>query len=408
MNTSIYHRKSRRGGILISALAFTAIGSFLIVGVLTMTLSHYARAKTEADYDGSLALAEAGINYELRKLSANANSGDQIVAGVALGSHTLGPGSFSVYCSNKDGTTPWIVPNPLYVNSLGTINGVSRMVRVSAKGFAWTGRYAVYSVDHLSTWHGSSIDVVGDVGTDNQLSFSGTPGISGSVYFNGPNAGWAGGIPQPGYTEVHNPTPQTWATVDEIALKKFPAGGAFGSGGLTYLATNNNNLTANPPIVNNSITDDITLTGPGDYYVTNIDLTGNKKINFNNTNGPVNLWIGPSNGTGTARFRGGTGAISATADASKMNNIYVATNSGIDMAGNETVDAVVYAYNKTSTGTEIGAIQFSGNPTVNGQVLANQVDINGNVTINYIQGVNKQTNFAYWGFDDQWSEINGM
>jgi hypothetical protein len=142
--------------------------------------------------------------------------------------------------------------------------------------------------------------------------------------------------------------------------------------------------------------------------VTNIDLTGNDKITFDNTNGPVNIWIGPSGGTGTARFRGGTGAISAAVNAAKMNNIYVATASGIDMAGNETVDGVVYAYNKTSTGAEYGSVQFSGNPTINGQILGNQVDVNGNISINYVQGVNKQTNFAYWGFDDQWTEINGM
>jgi len=142
--------------------------------------------------------------------------------------------------------------------------------------------------------------------------------------------------------------------------------------------------------------------------VTDISLYGNDKITFDNTLGPVNIWIGPSGGTGNATFRGGTGAISATVNAAKMNNIYVATTTGINMAGNEQVDAVVYAYNKTNTGSEYGYVQFSGNPQINGQVLGNQVDVNGNISINYVQGVNKQTNYEYWGFDDRWTELNGM
>ena len=94
-------------------------------------------------------------------------------------------------------------------------------------------------------------------------------------------------------------------------------------------------------------------------------------------------------------------------DPSKINNIYVATNSGIDLAGNETIDAVIYAYNKTAGGASYGNVQFSGNPAINGQVLANEADVNGNVDVNYVQGPNKATNFGYWGFDDQWLEVNG-
>ena len=380
----------------------------LVLGLLTASFSFFARCKTESDYEKALSLADAGVNYELRKLTLNTANADQATSTNPSGvTYTMPGGTFTVFCSNKDGSTPWVAPSPLYITSTGTVIGVSRTVQVSAKGNAWTGKFAVYTMDHLSTWKGSSVSVVGDVGTNNVLSFSGSPGISGSVYFNGPNAGWAGGIPQPGYTTVVNSTAETWSTVDEIALKKFPAG-TYGSGGLVYLATNNDNASAVPPIIGNSITDNVTLVGPGNYYVTNISLAGQRKISFNNANGPVNLWIGPSGGTGTATFRGGTGAISALTDASKMNNIYVATSSGINMAGNETVDAVVYAYNRTSTGADYGYVQFSGNPTINGQVLGNEVDVNGNVTINYVQGVNKATNFAYWGFDDQWLELSAM
>ena len=401
MKTSSRRCRSRRGGVLTSAIAFVAITSALVVGMLTLAMSFYARTQANVDYEAALPLAEAGINYELRKISLSTSNADQTAT-----SYPCGSGSFSVACSNKDGTTPWVAPNPLYITSVGTIDGVSRTVRISAKGYDWDGKYAVYSVDHLSTWNGSAITVIGDVGTNNLLSFSGSPSISGTVYFNGLGAGWAGGTPF-GYTTVTNGTSQTWATVDEIALKKYPAG-AYGSGGMTWLATHNDNAAASPPIVSNSITSAVSLVGPGNYYVTNINLGGSQKITFNNTAGAVNLWVGPSGGTGIATFRGGTGAIAATTDASKLNYIFVATNRGINMAGNETADAIIYAYNKTSTGTEYGSVQFSGNPTINGQLMANQADINGNVTIHYIQGTNVQTNYAYWGFDDQWTEIDGL
>src|SRR5207249_1647505 len=104
------------------------------------------------------------------------------------------------------------------------------------------------------------------------------------------------------------------------------------------IAGHNDNAKAVPPIVGNSITDNITLVGPGNYYVTNIDLKGGEKISLNNTAGPVNLWIGPSGGMGTCRFRGGTAAVSASTNPANACTIYVATRTGIDMAGNEDID----------------------------------------------------------------------
>jgi Tfp pilus assembly protein PilX len=400
---SISPARFRRGGILISALAFTIITALMLTGIATLTVSYYARSRVESDYAATLGIAEAGVNYELNKISLDISKADLVAAN---STYNFGSGTFNVTCTNKDGTS-WIAPNPLYVTSTSTLNGVSRTVRISAKGYPWNGKFAIYSVDNISVWRGSSANVTGDVGTNNILDFSGTPTINGNVYFNGPSADWYAGINPGNYSVVRNSRPETWYTVDELANQKFPAS-IYGTSGLTYLATHNNNASANPPIVGNSITSSTTLKGPGDYYVTNIDLTGNNKITFDNTNGPVNIWVGPSGGTGTARFRGGTGAISALTDPTKINNIYVATQSGIDMAGNETIDAVIYAYNKDALGNEYGIAQNSGNPTINGRVLANQVDINGNITVNYVQNTIVPSNYAYFGFDNQWTELNGL
>jgi len=400
--------RRQRGGVLISALAFMVVISLLLAGIGTLCVSYYGRARTDSDYAAALSLAEAGVNFEFRKISLDETTADQAGASNPPGVlYNFGGGTFRVYCANRDGSTPWKPPSNLYVIATGTLNGATRTIQVSAKGYAPPGNYAIYTLNSISVWHGSAVVVVGDVGTNGQLDFTGHPGIQGSIYFNGPSAGWYGGLDPGGYTELREPRPIQWETVDQKALDLFPAS-TYPPGGMAYLATNNDNARATPPIVGNSITNSVTLHGPGNYYVTNINLAGNKTIDLDNTGGPINLWVGPSGGTGTCRFRGGTAALTASQNPSNVCHIYVATKSGIDLAGNQRIDAAIYAYNKDSLGNEYGYVVNSGNPTINGQILANQVDINGNITVNYVPDLIKPTSFGYYGFDNSWVEINGV
>src|SRR5438309_75708 len=92
-------RRTQYGGVLISGLAFAAISAFIVVGMLTMTVANYARSSTEADYESALSLAEAGVNYELRKITLNTANADQRDTAP---SYTFGNGTFKVYCTNKD------------------------------------------------------------------------------------------------------------------------------------------------------------------------------------------------------------------------------------------------------------------------------------------------------------------
>ncbi len=387
------HRRDR-GGAIIGVLFVLLIISILLLGTGTLAVGHQNLEKTDENYAAAIDVTEAGINYELRKISVNPASANQY-PGTATG---VGNGSFKVYCMNRDGSTPWTsTSGSLYVVSVGTVDNVSRTVKVSVKGFAPAGKFAIYTMDSISIWRGSAMNIVGDVGSNGQLDFTSHPGITGSVYFNGPDAGWYGGDPG-GYPVVRNGSQITWPTVRQVA-QTTPAGS------LAALAVTNSNASANPPIVNNSITNSVTLTA-GDYYVTNINLTGNNKITLDNSAGPVNIWVGPEGGTGTCKFRGGTAAIKTDTDPSKACHIYVATQSGIDMAGNEEVDALVYAYNKDANGNNYGYVQNSGNPTLNGQIIANKVDINGNITINYTTDLIKPTSFGYFGYDNSWTEIN--
>ncbi len=390
----------QRGSVLVTTLFMIVVTSILLVGVGIFVSSHHTRVQSDSSYARALDLAEAGLNYQMRKISLGTDYSNSTV--------NLGGGTFTAQCLVRGTNTPWTPAHgyTLEVLSTATVNGVPRAVRASLKGYPFEGRYAIYTMDSVSVWNGSSISIVGDIGSNGKYDFSGHPGVSGNVYFNGPNAGWHNNVDPGGYSVVRNGRPAEYKTVDQIALEMFPNSGPTAPGGMEYLALNNSNANAVPPIVNNSITDSVTLKGPGNYYLTNINLSGNKKITLDNSAGPINIWVGPSGGSGTCRFRGGTAAIPISSDPTKQCSIYVATQTGIDLAGNERIDALIYAYNRTPQGNAYGYVRNSGNPIVNGQILANEVDINGNITVNYIRDIVKPGGASYFGFDNSWVEVN--
>ena len=80
---------------------------------------------------------------------------------------------------------------------------------------------------------------------------------------------------------------------------------------------------------------------------------------------------------------------------------YVATASGIDMAGNQPW-TLAYSYNKYANGTPYGYVNLSGNCTINGSVYGNNVDINGNPTINYTKDLVTPIGGGYYGLNNSW------
>ena len=105
------------------------------------------------------------------------------------------------------------------------------------------------------------------------------------------------GATDPGGATFSAPRTMDWPTVSEIALESFP------NGGLTYLKYNNDNLSVVPPIIGNTINRTVVLTA-GNYYVERMNVTGTDLIIFDNTLGPVNIWIGPYAGMQQNTFRG--------------------------------------------------------------------------------------------------------
>ncbi len=389
-------RPSRRGFTIVTVLVFVLIISTLLSGIGIFAVSHQSRAMVDSDYAAALSIAEAGANIEFRKLSVNQNLPDQWPGATA----TLGNGTYTVWCANSDGSVPWnnTWPNndELHVFSRGTVDGVTRTVRVGVKGYYASGNYAIYGTDQISTFNGASVLIRGDIGTNDQLQFTGTPTITGGIYFNGPDAGWVGGAPA-GYTTTTDIKPYDWPTVSQIAMDKFPAGG------LSWLATHNDNSRAIPPIVGNTVNNSVTLP-PGNYYLTNVNLGGSRQIYFDNTNGPVNVWIGPEGGAAIARWRGGSAAVAVDVDPEKAPRIYVATAGGIDLGGNQQLDALVYAVNMDASGNTYGHVENSGNPRIAGQIIADDVDLNGNIQIDFKVHLIRPITFGYYGFDNFWEE----
>jgi hypothetical protein len=70
-------------------------------------------------------LADAGVNYAINQINEGSNSNTF--------SGSLPSGNFTVTVTLQDGVTPWNTSsNTMYIWSTGTVNGISRTVRVGA------------------------------------------------------------------------------------------------------------------------------------------------------------------------------------------------------------------------------------------------------------------------------------
>lgn len=390
-------RRRRQGAAIISVLFFSLILSMLLMGTGWYAASSQQRSVFDRRYTQALDLAEAGINFEFQKISANPSNADQFPGGT----YSFGQGTFKVYCSNLNGTTPWTPSQYLLVTCTGTVEGVSRTVRASVKGYNLQGRYAIYGINRVDLQ--GNVQVLGDVGSNGAITQIGSVDITGSIYLNGPSASYSG--PKSPYV---NPQPLNWDTVDEKALALFPNSGATAPGGLAYLRFHNNNAAVGLPSDGNTavISNDITLVGPGDYYVSEINLTGHKQVRFDNRNGPIRLWVGPAGSTGNIKMRGTTDATTDETVGGHQVDIYVAKSSPVDMAGTSTLRANVYVYNKDVNGVGYGSIENSGTPDVYGSMLAYNVTLKGTPTTAYVQGLDLPPNNGYYGYYDSWLEIN--
>ena len=239
-----------RGGVLVSTLMFVVITSLILAGIGTYTISHLSRASTESDYSASMNLAEAGVNYELRNVSEdilNTNRADQLHPAAGQNGPYTGTvsgvsGSFTVAVSNNPDTgKAWYAPSNMLVTSTGTINGVTRTVRIQGARRSIFDNYSFYGID--STTIGGSLIADGSFGTNSPITLNGSSAeVYGPVVFNGTNGTFNVGEATGGVW--YQPDKISWPTVSKMAdiLVSQKLGYSVASGtGLTWLRNNNDN-----------------------------------------------------------------------------------------------------------------------------------------------------------------------
>jgi Tfp pilus assembly protein PilX len=408
----VVRRKTQRhhGAILLNVMIFLVIVSILLAGMGQLMVSDYSIGTVEANYSNSLAVAEAGVNYELRKISNDATQADQKqTMGTGGASYTTAAGKFQVYVTqrNDDGTesTPWTPGNNLWIYSTGGVNNLNRTIKVAAVPVRTNppSNYAVFGVTQ-GLMNGSATTVNGDVGTNGFFNFNGHPSITGNVTFNGAGSNWQS-PPNGTYSVIHNSDPANWQTVEALAVT------TFGPQGLNYVATNNDNALASPDINGGVVLRGVgnqTFYGkPGgaNYYLTSLTCKGNTEIVFDNTNGPINIWVGPSGASSTFDFQGGVAAIKMSQDPTKAVRIYIATTNDVILGGNDELDAGIYNVNNSGA----GRIIFNGTPNIYGLVVGNTFTFNGNPTLGAVPGYFTPTGkISYYGCVQPWQEIGGI
>ena len=410
---------NRRGMALILALVSVLIISALLAGALMLSVSHLALSHTNSAYANALNLAEAGINWELWKISRDPNQADTIPAAVQVpnGSNR----SFAVHVAAYPSGGTWAAPAPLWVISTGTVDGVSRTVRVVAKGYDIFGLYALFGIDTLNV--GGNATVNGATGSDGLVSFNGNEHFNGNFWYCG-GAGGSDASPYmyPGGQVYHSPLPEVFPTVDAFATMR--ANQRYGTTTpqtVDFFKTHNDNGTIvdgtgkSIQIKNHTIdihtfkgTDGTLVLNPGDYYFESMDLPSNNTIRIDDQNGAVNIWIGPAGGTGKVDSINGTMLFAS--QNSNMFHLYDGANRELRLNGTMDFYGNVYAYNgPTKSGQYYGSVQLNGTGNITGSVIAYDVTkMTGNAEITFQSGGGGPVPgepVLFYGFDQSWEEV---
>ncbi|HEV2474827.1 MAG TPA: hypothetical protein VGS41_19275, partial [Chthonomonadales bacterium] len=251
---------------------------------------------------------------------------------------------------------------------------------------------------------GANVTINGSVGTNAKLRFNGGPTVNGNVEFNGSGSGWQTVPSGATYNVVYNSTDVTFPTVESLASQEF-------SGGLSWLASNNDNSLANPPITGNAISISgganetlVGKAGGANYYLTSLVCSGSSQVIFDNSAGPITIWFGPSGGTGSFTFNGGTAAVKMSQNPADPVKINIAASSSINFNGNNELDALVYDINNAAQ----GSVTMNGSPEVYGSLITQAFKLNGGPTVNYIPNLTPGSQIDYYGFVDSWNEVNPL
>ncbi len=440
---------NRRGMALMLALVVVLIVMTLVSGVLLLSVSHFSLSNTNSAYANALNLAEAGINYELWKISHSASQADQAPVTIEMPS---GSGrTFTVRIEAYPSGGAWTPPAPFWIVSTGHVDGTQRTVRLAASGNGPSGLYALFGIDSLNI--GGNANIVGALGTNGVVNTNGTPTLDGNFWYCG---GATGSDVTPLVTgEVFHSTlaeyfPTVNSLANERALEKFGltttlgvdffANSAYNSNGTIHDTTGkvisitqykldhgtfqkaandpnpflSDGVTANPLYGKNVI-----VLGPGDYYFESMDVVGQCGLKIDSSSGVVNIWLG--------RAGQGTSAQTDTIDGGSMFftghdvthfHLYQGSRRSLRMNGTMDFYGNVYAYNgPDSSGLYYGSLKLLGDGNIWGSVIGyDVVKTTGSCTINFPSsggwgeggpgGVIPGEPVLFYGFDHGWEELN--
>ncbi len=428
-----------RGMALALALVAILIISILLAGIMLLSVTHYSLSNTNNDYANALNLAEAGINWELNKISRDAALADNTPFSVEF---PAGSGRFfEVYVRDYETGGIWVPPADLWVISTGTVDGVSRTVRVRARGhslFGPEGPYALFGIKELRV--GGNLTAIGAAGTNGLVNVTGTSVVlDGNFFYCGETAGGDDVSVVTTGDIMHATLSENFPTVNELAnLRALSEYGIATLEGIDFFsnpAYNNNpgmkyidadgqtrTISDDPSLPTPTMLDkdlflslntDTIILDPGDYCFQRLELPANRNIIVNSDLGEVNVWLGAEAAEGKDDSINGTMEF-AGHDITKF-HLYEGSKRTLKLSGTMDFWGSVYAYNgPDDTGSYYGTIVLLGDGNIWGPVIGYEVaKASGNAIIDFPSSggsgpPNTGDPIYFYGFAQEWEELNPL
>jgi len=344
-------RRRQRGATFVLAIVSLVVMLILGTSFIGRTINALYQAKNARDDMAALQVAESGVDMVVCMLyDGYGNIGGELAAtGQYHHTFTMPRGACDVLVTNNYGG----VTDALLIRSAGTTaTNVSARVRVVARAMTDVGRVfrgAIFSNSPLTLNGAGSVlpDASGnggDVYANGDITFHGTSFTmddSGRLYTTG-TANW---VPSevPGTNVFQNIAPIPMPVID---LNWYRAHAT------TVI---NGNLTLNGGVLD---LDGIT------YVTGNVKLAGNYRGR------------GVIVAEGKIQITGNVTAVTGESGSDQY-ALVVMSPRAVSIAGNATVEGLIYAHNVDAQ------VTLSGNPTIKGAVCADVVTTNGSITVEY-------------------------
>lgn len=434
-----------------TALAVVAMTSLILAGAGIFVASHATRQRREGDFALALALAEAGVNYEFRFVSScmvNPNGVTAVSCGgrkahtsdsPGTGSISGVPGTFQVWVTDATTGGAWSPPSKMTVTAVGTVGGISRKIQVTGERNSIFEDFSVFGINSV-TFSGSGSEVIGTLGTNGAMNSSsvGAAAVTQDILLAGPGASGPTG------SNVYRQSdPVLWPSNDDIVTFTFPGGWNWltstspvnrsngnmrqykstspaltptGTTSANWPATGTSSTTLKSPDISkmNDGPDGLAtlILPPGDYYFTDMQLSGNLKLLIDNGGytvpcadgtlpcpGQVRIWMRGSTSNDTMNI-----TVEYTSNDKKLFRLYYDKCADFKIAGNSTYNGGFYSVKNGCT----SSFTITGGSLINGAIIATTVNIAGGSIVNYpLPGTLDDPNdYSLWyGFRDNWTEV---